>query len=61
LRDANQHARTDWRTIGLFLVLAIGWPWLVVPVLGMLGLLSLPGLTQVLITVLVMPRLRQQR
>jgi membrane protease YdiL (CAAX protease family) len=55
LRAANRHVRTDWRTIGLFLALAIGWPWLVVPVLGVLGLLSLPGLTQVLIAVLVMP------
>ena len=55
MRQANQHARTDWRTIGLFLVLAIGWPWLVVPVLGVLGLFRVPGLAPVLIALLVMP------
>jgi membrane protease YdiL (CAAX protease family) len=55
LRTAAQPATTDWRPIGLFLLLAIGWPWLVVPLLGVLGLLSLPGLTQVLIALLVMP------
>jgi membrane protease YdiL (CAAX protease family) len=55
LRNANQRPGTRWRTIGLFLLLAIGWPWLVVPVFGMLGLLRIPGLAQMLIALLVMP------
>jgi len=55
VRKANQRAGTNWRTIGLFLLLAIGWPWLVVPLLGVFGLLSIPGLAQILIALLVMP------
>jgi hypothetical protein len=55
LRDANERLGTNWRTIGLFLLLAIGWPWLVVPLFGILGLLRIPGLAQILIALLVMP------
>jgi CAAX protease family protein len=55
LRNANQRSGTNWRTIGLFLLLAIGWPWLVVPLFGVLGLLRTPGLAQILIALLVMP------
>jgi uncharacterized protein len=55
LGNANLHAGTNWRTIGLFMLLAMGWPWLVVPLLAVLGLLSIPGLAQVLIALLVMP------
>jgi membrane protease YdiL (CAAX protease family) len=55
LRNANQHAGTNWRAIGLFLLLAIGWPWLIVPLLGVLGVFPMPGLDQLLIALLVMP------
>jgi hypothetical protein len=41
------HPGTNWRTIGLFLLLAIGWPWLVAPLLAVLGLLLLPMLGNV--------------